>query len=79
MGSCCMDCHLILEFLTPNKSFTRSCLWRFGVKLRRSIHAVPGVPLSSSRLEESLLNSGSQSSLARDPLVNVIGVSGPTE
>ena len=30
------------------KSFTRSCLCRFGVKLQHSIHAVSGAPLSSS-------------------------------
>ena len=34
-----------------NKSFTRSCLWRLGVKLRHSIRAVSGAPLSSSLLE----------------------------
>jgi len=38
---------------TLGKSFTRSCLWRFGVKLRHSIRAVSGAPLSSSRLEEA--------------------------
>jgi len=31
---------------TFGKSFARSCLWRFGVKLWRSIHAVLGAPLS---------------------------------
>ena len=36
------------------KSFALSCLWRFGVKLRHSIRAVSGVPLSSSGLEEVL-------------------------
>src|SRR6218665_406459 len=35
---------------TLGKSFTRSCVWRFGVKLR----AVSGVPPSSSGLEEAL-------------------------
>ena len=40
---------------TLGKSFTRSCLWRFGMKLRHSIRAVSGVPLSSSRLEKALL------------------------
>jgi len=39
---------------TLSKSFTRSCLWRFGVKLRHSIRAVSGVPLSNSGLEEAL-------------------------
>ena len=39
---------------TLGKSFTRSCLWRFGVKLRHSIRAVSAAPLSSSRLEEAL-------------------------
>ena len=32
----------------------RRCLWRFGVKLRHSIRAVLGAPLSSSGLEEAL-------------------------
>ena len=36
------------------KSFTRSCLRRFGVKLRYSVRAVSGAPLSSSGLEEAL-------------------------
>ena len=36
------------------KSFTYSCLWRFGVKLRHSIRAVSGAPLSSRGLEEAL-------------------------
>ena len=39
---------------TLGKSFTHSCLWRFGVKLRHSIRAVSGAPLSSSGLEEEL-------------------------
>ena len=39
---------------TLGKSFTRSCLWRFRVKLQHSIRAVSGEPLSSSRLEEVL-------------------------
>ena len=39
---------------TLDKSFTRNCLWRFGVKLRHSIHAVSGAPLSNSGLEETL-------------------------
>src|SRR6218665_1050226 len=39
---------------TLGKSFTRSCLWRFGVKLRHSICAVPGMPLRSSGHEEAL-------------------------
>src|SRR6218665_1045840 len=29
--------------VTLGKSFTHSCLWRFGVKLRHSIHAVSGL------------------------------------
>ena len=37
---------------TLGKSFTRSCLWCFDVKLRHSIHAVSGAPLSSGGLEE---------------------------
>jgi len=39
---------------TLGKSFTRSCLWRFGLKLRHSIRVVSGAPLSSSELEEVL-------------------------
>ena len=35
------------------KSFTRSWLWRVGVKFWHSIHAVSGALLSSSGLEES--------------------------
>jgi len=35
------------------KSFNSS-LWRFGVKLKHSIRAVYGAPLSSSELEEAL-------------------------
>jgi len=44
------NCHLG----TLGKSFTRRCLWRFGVKFRHSIRAVTGAPLSSSGLEEAL-------------------------
>src|SRR6218665_732336 len=43
-----------LVYGTLGKSFTRSCLWRFGVKLRHSIRSVSAVPLSSSGLEEAL-------------------------
>ena len=39
---------------TLGKSYTRSCLGRFSVKLRDSIRAVSGAPLSSSGLEEAL-------------------------
>src|SRR6218665_680419 len=39
---------------TLGKSFTRSCLWCFRVKLRHSIRAVSGEPRSSSGLEETL-------------------------
>src|SRR6218665_1564021 len=40
---------------TLGKSFARSCLeWCFGMKLRHSIRAVSGAPLSSSGLEEAL-------------------------
>jgi len=39
---------------TLGKFFTRSCLWRFGVKFRHSIGAVSGANLSSSGLEEAL-------------------------
>ena len=35
---------------TLGKSFTRSCLYRFGVKFRHSIRAVSGTPLSSKGL-----------------------------
>ena len=38
---------------TLNKSFTHSCLCRFGMTFRHSIRAV-GVPLNSSGLEEAL-------------------------
>src|SRR6218665_2369078 len=37
---------------TLGKSLTRSCLWRFGVKLRNSLRAVSGTLLSSSGLQE---------------------------
>ena len=40
--------------VTLGKSFTRSYMWRFGVKLRHSIRDVSGAPLSSSELEEAL-------------------------
>ena len=41
---------------TLDKSFTRSFIWRFDVKLRYSIHASSGAPLSSSSggLDEAL-------------------------
>src|SRR6218665_3150919 len=39
---------------TLGKSLTRSCLWRFGVKLRYSIRDVSGAPMNSSGLEEAL-------------------------
>ena len=39
---------------TLEKSFTCSYLWHFGMKLRHSIRAMLGVPLSSSGLEEVL-------------------------
>src|SRR6218665_245229 len=39
---------------TLGKSFTHSCLWRFGMELRHNIRAVSGAPLSSSGLEEAL-------------------------
>jgi len=35
---------------TLGKSFTRSCLWRFSMKLRHSICALLAAPLSSSGL-----------------------------
>src|SRR6218665_56641 len=37
-----------------DKSFTRSCLWCFDVKLRHSIRAESRAPLSSGGLEEAL-------------------------
>jgi len=46
----CSNCHVG----TLGKSLTHSCLWRFGVKLRHSIHAVSGVLPSSSGLKEVL-------------------------
>ena len=39
---------------TLGKFLTHNYLWRFGVKLRHSIRAVSGAPLSSSGLEEVL-------------------------
>ena len=39
---------------TLGKYFTRSCLWRFDVKLRHSICAVSGALMISSGLEEAL-------------------------
>src|SRR6218665_80409 len=39
---------------TFGKSFTHSCLCRFGVKLRHSFRAVSGAPLNGSGLEEAL-------------------------
>ena len=39
---------------TLGKSFIRSCLWRFGMKLWHSICAVSGAPLSSRGLETVL-------------------------
>ena len=39
---------------TLGKSFTRSCLWRLGLKLQHSIRAVSGAALSSGRLGGAL-------------------------
>ena len=39
---------------TFGKSFSHSCLWRLGVKLRHSIRAVSGAPLSIGGHEEAL-------------------------
>src|SRR6218665_2190476 len=39
---------------TLGKSFTRSCLWHFSMKLRHSIRAVLGALLSIRVLEEAL-------------------------
>jgi len=38
---------------TLGKSFTRSCMWRFGVKLGHSIRAVSGAAMRSSGLHET--------------------------
>jgi len=38
-------------------SLAVACTWRFGVKLRHSIRAVSGAPLSSSGLEGHYKNS----------------------
>jgi len=40
--------------VTLGKSFTHSCLWLFSMKLRHSIRAVSGAPLSTSGLDEAL-------------------------
>ena len=48
------DSRSIRHVGTLGKSFTHSCLWRSGVKLRYSIRAVVGTPRSSSGLEEAL-------------------------
>ena len=39
---------------TLGKAFSRSFLWRFGMKPRHSIRAMSGAPLSSSGLQEAL-------------------------
>ena len=39
---------------TLGKSFTRSCLWRFGMKPLHSNHAVLGALMNSSGFEEVL-------------------------
>ena len=39
---------------TLGKSFTRSCLWHLVVKLRHSIRALSGAPLSKNGLAEAL-------------------------
>ena len=49
-----LESHSSRHVGTLGKSFTRNCLRRFGVKLRHSIWAVSGAPLSSSGLEEVL-------------------------
>src|SRR6218665_147597 len=48
------DFHSSCHVGTLGKSFTHSCLWRFGVKFRHSIRAVSGALLSSRGLEEAL-------------------------
>jgi len=42
------------QVVTLGKSFTHSCLCRFGVKFRHSIRVVSSAPLGSSGLEEAL-------------------------
>ena len=46
--------HSCRHIVTLGKSFTCSCLWRFGTKPRHSIRAMLRVPLSTSGLEEEL-------------------------
>ena len=48
------DSRSIRHVGTLYRSFTHSCLWRFGVKLRYSIRAVSGAPLRSRGLEAVL-------------------------
>ena len=51
---CGFESHSSRHVGTLGKFLTRNCQWRFGVKLRHSILAVSGTPLSSSGLEEAL-------------------------
>ena len=48
------ESHSSCHIETLGKSLTRSCLWRFGVKLRHCIRTMSGALLSSSGLEEAL-------------------------
>ena len=48
------ESHSSRQLGTLGKFFTRSCLWRFGVKFRQSIRAASGALLSSGGLEEAL-------------------------
>src|SRR6218665_2180263 len=53
-GGCGFESRSSRHVETLGKSLTRSCLWRFSVKLRHSIRAVSGALLSSSGLEGEL-------------------------
>ena len=48
------DSRFSRQIRTFGKSFTHSCLWRFGLKFRHSIRAVSKAPLSCSGLEEAI-------------------------
>ena len=53
-GGCWFESRSSCHLGTLGKSLTRSCLWRFSVKLRHSIRAASGALLSSSGLEKAL-------------------------
>ena len=54
IGDCYTPCIGDVKPITNMELGNNSCLWRFVVKLRHSIRAVSGAPLSSSGLEEAL-------------------------